>query len=50
MNEEGETDEMYWSAIGQEDVQDRLNDADKLDIFPVDISSCYWRPEDGKSQ
>ena len=38
---------MDWSAMGQEEVQDQLNYAGKLDICPVDILSCYWRPEDG---
>ena len=39
---------MDWSAMGQKEVQDQLNDADKLDICPVNILLCYWRPEDGK--
>ena len=47
MNEEGETDEMDWSAMGQEDMQDHINDADKLDICPVDNLSYYWKPEYG---
>ena len=48
VNEEGVTDEMGCYAMGQEKVQDQLNDAEKLDICPVDILSCYWRPEDEK--
>ena len=48
MNEKGETDDMDWYTMGQEEVQDQLNDADVFDIFPVDILWCYWKPDDGK--
>ena len=48
MNEKGETDDMDWYTMGKEEVQDQLNDADVLDIFPVDILWCYWKPDDGK--
>ena len=41
VNEEGASDYMDWSKMGQEGVQYRLNDADKLDICPIDILSCY---------
>ena len=33
--------------MGQEEVQYQLNDAEKLEIYPVDILSYYWRPVDG---
>ena len=32
MNENGTKDEMYWYAMGQEEVQDQMNDYDELDI------------------
>ena len=41
VNEEGASDYMDWSTMVQEGVQYRLNDADKLDICPIDILSCY---------
>ena len=28
-------------------MQDQQNDADILDICPVDILSCYWEPNNG---
>ena len=48
VNEKEETDDMDWSEMGQKEVQDQLNDVDVLDICPVDILLCYWRPDDGK--
>ena len=32
LDENGTKDEMYWYAIGQEEVQDQMNDYDELDI------------------
>ena len=32
----------------QEEVQYQQNDADKLDICPIDILSCYWKSYNGK--
>ena len=43
MNDKGTTDEMDWDSMGQEKVHDQQNDADKLDICPIDILSCYWK-------
>ena len=40
MNYNGKTDEMGWAAMGQEKVQYQQNDADKLNICPIDILSC----------
>ena len=40
VNENGTTNEMDWSAMGQKEVQDQHNYADKFDIFPIDILSC----------
>ena len=37
VNENGTTDERYWSTMGQEEVQDQHNDADKLEICPIYI-------------
>ena len=48
MNDNGPTDDMDWSAIGQEEVQDQQNYAEKLDIFPIDILLCYWKSSNGK--
>ena len=48
MNEKGTTDGMDWYALGQDKVQYQLNDADVLDIRPVNILSCYWKPNNGK--
>ena len=48
MNEKGITDEMDWSAIGKEEVQDHQNNADELDILLIDILSCYWKFSNGK--
>ena len=48
VNKKGTTDEMDWSEMGQEEVQDQQNDADKLDIFLIDILSCYCKPNSGK--
>ena len=39
VNENGTTDERYWSTMGQEEVQDQHNDADKLEICPIYILS-----------
>ena len=38
---------MDWSAMVQEENQDQKNDSDVLDIYPVDIISCYWKPNNG---
>ena len=48
MNENETTDEMYWSAMGQEEVQDQMNYYNELDIFPIDILLCYWKYFNGK--
>ena len=45
--QKGATGEMNWSEMGQEEVQDQKNDADVLDICPVYILSCYWKPNNG---
>ena len=39
MNKNGTTDEIDWSAMEQEEVQDKQNYSDKLDICLVDIVS-----------
>ena len=39
VNGNGTTDDMDWAAMGQEEVQDQQNDADKLDICPIDSLS-----------
>ena len=41
MNEKGTKNEMYWSAMVQEEAQDQKNDFEVLDIYPVDVISCY---------
>ena len=38
---------MDWYDMEKEEVQDQLNDADKIEHFPVDILSYYWRLSDG---
>ena len=48
VNEKETTDEMNISAMGPEEVQDQQNDADVIDIFPIDILSCRWKPNSGK--
>ena len=48
VNENETTDDMDWAEIGQEEVQDQQNDDDKLDIFLIDILSCYWKSSNGK--
>ena len=48
MSENGTTDEMYWDAMVQEKVQDHMNDADELEIFPIDILLCYLKSSNGK--
>ena len=47
VNENETTDEMYWSAMVQEEVQDQINDYDKLDICPIDVLLCYWKSLNG---
>ena len=47
VNEKGTTDEMDWSIMEQEEAQNQQNDADVLEICPVDILSCYWKPNNG---
>ena len=39
VNENEKTDEMDWDAMGKEEVQYQQNDADELDICPIDILS-----------
>ena len=34
--------------MGQEEVQYQQNDADEIDICPIDILSCYWKSYNGK--
>ena len=41
MNEKRTSDDMDWAVIGIEEVQDQKNDAEKLEIFPIDILLCY---------
>ena len=48
MNEKGTTYEIYFSAMGREEVQDQQNDDDVLDIFPIDILLCHWKANSGK--
>ena len=31
----------------QEEAQDQKNDFEVLDIYPVDVISCYWKPSNG---
>ena len=38
---------MDWSAMVQEEAQDKMNDSDILDIYMVDIIACYWKPNNG---
>ena len=40
MNDKGTTDEMDWAAMGNEEIHNQKNDADKLDKFLIDILSC----------
>ena len=49
LNENGTTDDMDWAEIGQKEVQYQQNDADKLDICPIDILSCYWKCSNANS-
>ena len=44
VNEKGTNNEMDWSKMVQEEAQDQKNDSDVLDIYPVDIIPCYWKP------
>ena len=39
MIDNGTTDEMNWVEMVQDEVQDQQNDADKLDIYRIDILS-----------
>ena len=48
VNENGTADDIDWDAMGQEEVQDQQNDADKLDICPIYLLSCYWKSSNGK--
>ena len=43
VNEKGTTDDMDWAAMGKEEVQYQQNDADELDICPIDILLFYWK-------
>ena len=40
--------QIIWTGLGQEEVQDHLNDAEKSDICPIDILSHYWKYYNGK--
>ena len=40
MNENRTTNDMDWSTMGQEEVQYQQNDAEKLDIFLIDVLLC----------
>ena len=33
---------MDWASMGQEGVQYQMNDADKSNIYEIDIISHYW--------
>ena len=48
VNEKGTRYEMDWAAMGREEVQDQQNDADELEISPIDILQYYWKSTNGK--
>ena len=48
MNENETADDMDWSAMGKEEMQDQQNDADEIDILPIDILLCYCKSFNGK--
>ena len=43
VNEEGTSDKKAWDTMGQEEVQNKLDDAKTSDIHDIDIISQYWR-------
>ena len=43
--EEGATDDLSWSAINKEEVQDQYNCTDECDGVPVEILTHYWHNE-----
>ena len=48
VNKNGTIYEMDWAAMGQEEVQDQLNDAEKYNTCPINILSHYWKSSNGK--
>ena len=48
VNENRTKDDMAWAAMGQEEVQYQLNDADKYDITSRDIILNRWKYINGK--
>ena len=48
VNKNWTTDDMNWSAMGQEEVQGQKNDAEEIYICPIDILLCYWKSSNGK--
>ena len=48
VNNNGTVDEMDWAEMVQEEVQDQQNDAEKIDICPIDILLYYWKSSNGK--
>ena len=38
---------MDWYAMGLQEVQDQLNDAEKYDIRAIDILLYYWKYRSG---
>ena len=47
MNKNGTTYDMAWDAMGQEEVQYQINDADKSDISAIKIILHYWKSSNG---
>ena len=48
VNEEGDTDEIEWSAMNTEEVQDQCNYTDKIYQSLIEILYHYWRAKDGE--
>ena len=44
MNKEGETYDKVWAEMGQDEVQDHLNESEKYDISDIYILLHYWEP------
>ena len=47
VNKNGTMEDIAWAAMGREQVQDQLNDADKSYISAIDIISYYWKYSSG---
>ena len=46
--EEGATDDISWSAMNEEELQDQYNCNDECDGVPVEILTNYWHNESGE--